>query len=244
MKKFWKWIKSALRSFKNASTWLYTIVNSLLKKIWVGIKKGFKWLISIIRDLFQKGWKILLFLFLWLLACFTIYLQTLQIGDKIQAWAIITLVFITLFYAIQTQRLVKQENRTLEMDRKFRQSSFYERVLIDVFHPLKANIFFIKASVEAQEGTIENIKNTFTQITFHRSKYSHVINPEISELIGNYTGLEKALREIIHFDQLEPEWIQNLSDKTDELIRRLDRQALFLTMRINEAHEILPTPPE
>jgi len=74
----------------------------------------------------KKYWKAIILVLAWLIACLIIHWQNLDINDKVQAWAIITLVFITLYYAIQTQKLVEQERISLEEEIKIRIANFGE----------------------------------------------------------------------------------------------------------------------
>jgi hypothetical protein len=60
----------------------------------------------------------------------------IPLGDRIQAASMITLVFITLFYAVQTQALVKEERRALEEGKKKRSADFGERKMIVLLGPL------------------------------------------------------------------------------------------------------------
>lgn len=55
---------------------------------------------------------IVIVIFIWPLGYFLIWKQCgIPIGEKIEASAIVTLVFATIFYAIQTERLVREEKK-------------------------------------------------------------------------------------------------------------------------------------
>jgi len=59
-----------------------------------------------------------------------------KISNMIQAGAIIALVFFTLFYAIQTQRLVEKQEKSIIEERKRRDAEFADRKLQDFFSPM------------------------------------------------------------------------------------------------------------
>ena len=48
----------------------------------------------------------------------------MNMSDRIQAASVITLVFITLYYAVQTQLLVREQKNAIEEDRKRRNAEF------------------------------------------------------------------------------------------------------------------------
>ena len=99
-------------------TWVKKTINNIwawekmvIKKIWNLMKIIAEWIWIFIK----KVWLGTVGVALWLSASFIIYKQTdLLISDKIQAWAIVTLVFVTLYYARQTQNLVAQEKESLD----------------------------------------------------------------------------------------------------------------------------------
>jgi hypothetical protein len=64
----------------------------------------------------------------------------MQLSDRIQAASMITLVFITMFYAVQTQALVKEERRALEEEKKRRSAEFGERKIVVLLGPLSTKL--------------------------------------------------------------------------------------------------------
>lgn len=117
-----------------------------MKKIWECIK---------------KSWQIILGIFLWLFICFFIYFQSIYISDAIQAWAIVTLVFITLYYAWQTQRLVKQQQISLTEDKNKREADFWLGRLKEYYLPQKFNLTQLMASITFKPFNLgEFAKNT------------------------------------------------------------------------------------
>ncbi len=64
----------------------------------------------------------------------------MSLSDRIQAIAIITLVFITWFYAVQTQALVREERRALEEEKKRRSAEFGERKITILLGPLSEKL--------------------------------------------------------------------------------------------------------
>ena len=79
----------------------------------------------------KKFWKenkdLIILVFIWILASIAILILLCpQIDEMVQAETIITLVFVTIFYAIQTQKLVRQEKISLEEQKKKNLANFWE----------------------------------------------------------------------------------------------------------------------
>ncbi len=101
-------------------------------------------------DWLKNSWGILLGLVLYLIAVKIIYNQILDIRFQMQAWGVVTLVFITIYYAWQTQRLVKQQQISLEEDKKKREADFWLVRLKEYYSPLKYNLNYLTASLDSE----------------------------------------------------------------------------------------------
>jgi len=88
------------------------------------MKKTFEWL--------KAHWRILIGIALWAaIVALVFFIGDMSLSDRIQATSVITLAFITWFYAVQTQRLVKEQKDALEEERKKRNAEFgVERIKI------------------------------------------------------------------------------------------------------------------
>jgi len=88
----------------------------------------------------MKG-KFLWLIILWLLCCGAIiYFLCGQINNIIQAIAIITLVFVTLYYAVQTQKLVEE-------GKKKRDADFYEKRIDEFYMPFIEKLNVLKDKI-------------------------------------------------------------------------------------------------
>jgi hypothetical protein len=86
-------------------------------------------------------WRIIIGMSLWMaIVLIILFTGILSLSDRIQAASVITLVFITLFYAVQTQALVKEERRALEEEKKKRAADFGERKIIVLLGPLSEKL--------------------------------------------------------------------------------------------------------
>ncbi|MFW6172230.1 MAG: hypothetical protein ACOC5T_00595 [Elusimicrobiota bacterium] len=115
-----------------------------------------------IWKLIKKSWEIIILVITWLITCFVVFIQKLRVSDKVQALAIITLVFITLYYAIQTHKLVQQEKLSLEEERKRRITNFGEKRLKEFYLPLIRELTNILGALKGTEPEkIEDINESF-----------------------------------------------------------------------------------
>lgn len=93
------------------------------------------------KDIKQQG-----VLFTYLIAivattCLLIFFKNKPaLNNWILAYSTITLVFVTLFYAIQTQRQVEQQKKNLEVSIKNRKVDFLERRMNEFYGPFLAKL--------------------------------------------------------------------------------------------------------
>ena len=95
------------------------------------MKIGWQWK----KDVWEKIWewikrirKVVTIISIWFVIGLIINQQKLQISNKIQAWAIVTLVFITGIYAYQTHKTVKEAE-------KRRKADYWERRIKEFYKP-------------------------------------------------------------------------------------------------------------
>ncbi len=112
---------------------------------------------------FQKRWKVAIGLTIFviiplLLAGYVWRQEDIERSDKIQAIAIIAFVFITGYYAAQTQRLVKEQKNALEEERKRRNAEFgIQRIqgfLSPLLHMLEGLKDRLSLVTEANKSTL------------------------------------------------------------------------------------------
>ena len=122
--------------------------------------------------------------FLWILgiAIFLLVLALLypEIDKIIQSELIVILVVVTLFYAIQTQELVKHEKESFEEERKKQTALFAEKILHEFHSPFSVNLFLLNKKIEGL-----NWKNFRDEI----DEIDEFFTKEISELILKYSYL-------------------------------------------------------
>jgi hypothetical protein len=137
---------------------------------------------------------ILIILFLMLLVFNSPSSQS-TINNIIQAIAVITLSFVTLFYAIQTKLLVQeQHDLTIENQKKIR-IDFLERRIIDFFHPYLLLLDELRDSTFAKRGEVDwriRLNKELYDLYWKRSYMTSIS----SDLI---TNLCNAIMEI-HYD--------------------------------------------
>ena len=89
----------------------------------------------------------------WALFALIIYCQSdLELNEKIEAWSILSLVSITLYYAIQTQNLVEEEKQN-------RIAEFWEKRILDFYKPFIDRLEDIKIELRKKGGNGESIIN-------------------------------------------------------------------------------------
>lgn len=121
---------------------------------------------------------------LWILgiAVFLLVLALLypEIDKIIQSELIVILVVITLFYAIQTQKLVEHEKESFEEERKKQTALFAEKILHEFYSPFSVNLFLLNKKIEGLNW--QNFRDEMNKI-------DEFFTEEISELIEKYSYL-------------------------------------------------------
>lgn len=220
MKKIIKGIKKAI---KNIWAW----IKMAMKKIWNLIKIIAEWIWIFIK----KVWLGTVGVALWLSASFIIYKQTdLLISDKIQAWAIVTLVFVTLYYARQTHNLVKEE-------KKRGQAECGERYIQNFYNPLKIKLRDLELILEQPDASVDSIIELRHEIVDLVSRYIYVITGETDMSLRK---LIKNLNRIMSSNQQEKklnELRQEIKEGLYEAVNNIIYEAVIAGVAIREAHE-------
>ena len=101
----------------------------------------------------EKNKDLIILAFFWVLASSVIlFILNLETNDRVEAWAIATLVFVTIFYAIQTQNLVKEE-------KKKRGAEFGRIRIEDFLHVLKVELNHMEEKLNRMK-TIDSGSNS------------------------------------------------------------------------------------
>jgi hypothetical protein len=124
------------------------------------MKKTFEWL---------KAHWILIGITVWVAIMALVFTRRMSLSNRIQAMSVITLVFITLFYSVQTQRLVKEQRATLEEERKRQNAEFgmqriqwFLRPLLERLKNLKDVVSLIaEASKNHLQLDFKNVQGLF-----------------------------------------------------------------------------------
>ena len=197
-----------------------------MRKILKWIKKVGKFLWILIR----KTWEFIIGIAFWFLTCIIIYKQAeIQITDKIQAWAIVTLIFVTIFYAIQTQRLVQQGKISLKDQIKKRNADYGEKLLQNFFLPLIFKFIDLEAIIKKIPGLSElNNKirpavEIVNEITGLYKKYGYIAT---KEMMGSLANISNALQKIVDIRHGEENHFKIWKDEMNSLIKRANKIVL------------------
>ena len=132
-----------------------------------------------ICEIIKKVWQVAIAVLVWLLLCCIIYAQTeIQISDRIQALAIITLVFVTIFYARQTQRLVKEQQKKWTAD-------FWEDRIIKFYKPFMERLDTIRIKIHRKKKNPEILLNKIDELRHFFIEKKYMISEETSQQVDS-----------------------------------------------------------
>lgn len=178
----------------------------------------------------RRGWLILF----WLLTIIIVSILLVFLGAKgktsstIQAIAIITLLFITWFYAKQTQRLVEQQKISLEEDRKKREADFGERIVKEYFMPMMTRCTRLEGTLKSitdlskLNDSIAQVVDLINEMTPLIEKYGFLGPKKLGVYVGELTEL---LRVIV-----------NIKHDEEEKFKKWKARAIVLVKEIHKIH--------
>jgi hypothetical protein len=141
----------------------------------------------------KANWRQIIGLLLWMAIVLVIlFIGTLKASDRIQAGSVVTLVFITWFYAIQTQALVKEERRAFRAERDKRVAEYGEKRITQFLIPLKNKLQQLKDGL------------------------SIIANPRSGPLIDHWDNVISPLRYVL-YDGVKRYFMENSYMSNDKL---------------------------
>lgn len=180
-----------------------------------------------------KTYICILFIVLWLVACFFIYSQTeIDISNKIQSWAIVTLVFVTIYYAIQTQRIVNEE-------KKRRIAEFGERRVKEVLYPLGEILLELVDTLSASPKDLVEINEKFKSFDKLHFERAYMLTKQLNEYIVEFRKEFKLLLKSFKIvKNLEEDRImeKHINSMLEEAIYKLNKETRSITIKIKKTY--------
>lgn len=187
----------------------------------------------------NKG-KLIIFCIL-LIICVSLLLWFLKPQDKlssiVQADAIIALVFVTLFYAGQTQELVKQEKAALDDQKSKRRADYGEKKIKEFYNPLKYQIHKLKNTIIVQPNLYKPIILLHRDILKLGSDHGYLVKKENEEVI---VELLNVLWEITSINILNKEKLKAWKEKglieAEKVIDIIKNEINIVKKKIDEVY--------
>jgi len=154
-----------------------------------------------------------------------------QIDQMIQAEAIVTLVFVTIFYAIQTQKLVKQEKISLDEEKKRRTVDFWQSRLTEFFIPLKINLQKLQKVVKFEPFSSDEFSKIISEFIELMSK-AYMLSSEMNNALISFTSMFKFQRR----DKVEEGEKYAIIEQSVELLKKVNIEIRIFEYKINEIY--------
>lgn len=174
----------------------------------------------------KKGWLI----FFWLLAIIVIsvllwFLKPQEtINNIIQAIAIVTLVFVTLFYAKRTEDLVKQEEKVLEEEKKKRIADFAEKRLHNFYLPLQVYLKQMIEILKLKPISIKFLDENILQIKKAFSQYGYMLSKDSAYAFISWQNVILKISNINSEEKKKEKWKEELLIEIDKLLKNLRKE--------------------
>ena len=174
------------------------------------------------KKLWKENKDLIILASIWILASiFILFILCLETNEMIQAWAIATLVFVTIFYAKQTQKLVEQEEKSLNEEIKKRNADFEERKLKEFYNPFKYLIFELERIIDKESTPSKSTLRLCGKIVALGTTYGHMITKELED---EAVGLLNIMFEIKEINNDNAEKLQAWKDKIRAKIKNVNKQ--------------------
>jgi len=146
-----------------------------------------------------------------ILVCILLYPEKDEI---IQAELIVILVSITLFYAIQTQRLVKEEKRLVKEEKKKNTADFWEKRLVEFYKPFIDKLNNMKDAVHKKPINKDRIFEIYENTTHLIWKRDYMISEKTCKKIEK---LNMLLFETQNYNYKERDSLKEFTDLEKEV---------------------------
>ena len=192
-----------------------------MKKIWNCLKKIILPLVLIL---------------LLISATFIIFgLKEINISDKIQAWAIVTLILITAIYSYQTYRLVKQQEKALDEEKRKRIADFAIKGIKEFYSPLLKMIEGLHASLKTDVIPIESTKKIIKKIILLCHDYLYMMDENDAIIDFTKTLMDFGIV-ILEQKQKLQDWRSKVLDGEKEIINQMSVKIVFFREKIIETY--------
>lgn len=163
-----------------------------------------------------------------------------EVGEMIQAEAIITLVFVTIFYAKQTKDLVRQEQLSLKEEKKKIAAGFWEGRLKEFYLPLNFIILKLQAAIKVKPIPFDEITKITEEVIKLLNK-GYLITVEFSKsqapFLKQFTDFSKSLLIFIVKGSVpEESWINETFEKSEDLRKIIEKEKKIIEYKINEVY--------
>ena len=154
-----------------------------------------------------------------------------KVGEMIQAEAIITLVFITMFYASQTQKLVEQEKISLDEEKKRKTVDFWRSRLTEFFIPLKINLQKLQKVVNFEPFSSDEFSKTLSEFIELMSK-AYMLTTEMNNSLISFMSMFKFQKR----DKVVEAEKYNINEQTEELLKKVNLEISKFEYKIKEIY--------
>jgi len=181
----------------------------------------------------RKGWLI----FFWLLTIVIVLILLIFVeakgktGNIIQSIAIITLVFVTWFYAKQAQKLVEQEKKSLDEEKKRRTVDFWKSRLTEFFIPLKINLKKLQEIVKPEHFSPDEFSKAISEFIELMNK-AYMLSPDINNSLISFVSMFEFQRR----DKLYEGDGYNINERAEELLKKVNIEIRTIEYKINEIY--------
>lgn len=167
-------------------------------------------------------------LLLFLFVCYIICKQNISTSDKIQAGAIIGLVFITLFYAWQTQQLVQYQKVLLLDEQKKRMADFWLKRLNEYYLPFRLNLLKVQATLKFKPLPIEELSEVLLTYVEKISTNEYMVSKDVSNSTSEWLKNVIEIQAALGIEDIKESKIGEICSSAQKVLNLLDEEVRFV----------------
>lgn len=174
----------------------------------------------------EKNKDLIILIPIGIIASITIWIFLWCETDKlIQSQLIIILIVTTIYYAIQTYRLVEE-------GKKKRSADFYQQRLTEFFLPLKNNLLKLLVAIKSKPFSIEMYGDAISEFATLMNK-GYMLSLEFEDSLYSFVRTFPPIKKSVRLEETK---IDEIFEKSEELVRIIKTEIFIFECLIKEVY--------
>lgn len=193
-----------------------------------------------IKRVWKENKGLIILAFIWILVSIVVLvLLCPETSEMIQAEAIATLVFVTIFYAVQTHRLVEKQEKSTTEERKRRDAEFADRKLQEFLSPMIFNLVLLEFTLTDMKSLAElprfspGLISIIEEMAKLMKQYMYLLPEETIIDFGGVSEINKKAL-LLKDDKRLKNWKEDSISAINKFMRGFQKQHSTFVTKLSE----------